>query len=857
MGLGDLFKRFLPKVAVATGAMSAEEAFFDEVVNKVRNELADYRRWWDFKASDSEVFKQEVLSLPDKHKVAFIIYNVKLVHDYYASTSSMSSADRSFQVTQIRQGFLKYLFKTRIEMDDDDFADIINTAISYSQKYWGVKVPLKSILNQFQKKHENKELSPVATNALKKLLVKLKASANTYNELETSKLKEQAQAILAPGNKSQIVLFPGNDDFPKMINNEIASLSGHDKIVWYRLFEAVKKGGGAKPSKKYLQEGELLIDQLGVEKFKQTFIPWIDHLINHKEKQVTNAVNYGYATYNVLFHEFLSAPATECFKGLIWLCGTLNDTTLLNRVAMMADRAYRKIPGHGQTSTAIGNACLFALYKTEGLEGIGHLSRLKVKIKLASTLNLIEKYLVQAAEDRMLPVDDIEDLAIDDHKLVNDERAFKIGEFEAILRIEKIGKVSLRWVKPDGTTQKSDPVSVKENHPAELKEIKLIVKQIELSLSAQRDRIDASFKQGRKLVWSHFETYYFNHGLLSYISRKLIWRFRKNDIETEGYWLEGAWINRLGQAVDITGAETVSLWHPSTALAETVNEWRTFFLDRQIQQPIKQAFREVYLLTDAEINTRTYSNRMAGHILKQHQFNSLAGVRGWKYTLQGQFDNGANGIATIKLPAFDMIAEYWTNAVEAGDGVSSSGVFNYVATDQVRFTHSRQLEAVQLIDVPAELFSEVMRDVDLFVGVTSVGNDPNWRDNGGLPAYRDYWQAYSFGNLTEVAKGRKEILERLLPRLRIAKVAEIKDKFLVVTGKKRTYKIHLGSTNILMEPNDQYLCIVPDQSKKNITENVFLPFEGDNGLSVIISKAFLLADDDKIQDPTILSQIRR
>jgi hypothetical protein len=108
-----------------------------------------------------------------------------------------------------------------------------------------------------------------------------------------------------------------------------------------------------------------------------------------------------------------------------------------------------------------------------------------------------------------------------------------------------------------------------------------------------------------------------------------------------------------------------------------------------------------------------------------------------------------------------------------------------------------------------------------------------------------------------MAKNRKEILSSLLMRLKIKDVAVIKDKFLVVKGKLRTYKIHIGSTNILMEPNDQYLCIVPDRSAKNHTENLFLPFEGDTGLSIILSKAFLLVDDDKITDSTITSQINR
>lgn len=135
-----------------------------------------------------------------------------------------------------------------------------------------------------------------------------------------------------------------------------------------------------------------------------------------------------------------------------------------------------------------------------------------------------------------------------------------------------------------------------------------------------------------------------------------------------------------------------------------------------------------------------------------------------------------------------------------------------------------------LIDIPALPLSEVLRDVDLFVGVASVGNDPTWQDSGGLPAYRDYWTTFSFGDLSEVAKNRKEIITNLLPRLKISKVAQIKDKFLVVHGTLRTYKIHLGSTNILMEPNDQYLCIVPDRSQKSHTENLFIPFEGDAGL---------------------------
>jgi len=78
-----------------------------------------------------------------------------------------------------------------------------------------------------------------------------------------------------------------------------------------------------------------------------------------------------------------------------------------------------------------------------------------------------------------------------------------------------------------------------------------------------------------------------------------------------------------------------------------------------------------------------------------------------------------------------------------------------------------------------------------------------------------------------------------------------------VRGDVRTYKIHLGSGNVLMEPTDQYLCIVPDHGRSSEAPGrVFLPFERDGTLSLILSKALLLTSDAAIKDPTIVRQLR-
>ena len=55
-----------------------------------------------------------------------------------------------------------------------------------------------------------------------------------------------------------------------------------------------------------------------------------------------------------------------------------------------------------------------------------------------------------------------------------------------------------------------------------------------------------------------------------------------------------------------------------------------------------------------------------------------------------------------------------------------------------------------------------------------------------------------------------------------------------------------------MAPDDSYLCIVADRSAKSA---LHLPFDDDAVLSMVLSKALLLAADDKITDPTITRQL--
>jgi hypothetical protein len=178
------------------------------------------------------------------------------------------------------------------------------------------------------------------------------------------------------------------------------------------------------------------------------------------------------------------------------------------------------------------------------------------------------------------------------------------------------------------------------------------------------------------------------------------------------------------------------------------------------------------------------------------------------------------------LPEWNLRAEYWIEGIgdEHGTHTLDSGAYRYLSSDQVRFypidaaqvsahaggggyhaSHRQPIaaEPLPLAEVPPLVFSEVMRDVDLFVGVSSVGNDPNRLDGGRNETNRGYWHQYSFGDLGATAQTRKAILERLVPKLKIAAQCSFADNFLLVQGKPHAYKIHLASGNILVSPQDR------------------------------------------------------
>ncbi|MFD1874907.1 DUF4132 domain-containing protein [Hymenobacter bucti] len=690
-------------------------------------------------------------------------------------------------------------------------------------------------------------------------LLALVLQATSGGQGDGAKLNIKVQEILNQVGVEELptVTFAEGDPLGRQLNAFVADLdpAAATTAAWLRLLQLWQKASGSQPTASYRKELAATTAALGAEVVRAQGRAWLDTLGTMPVVEETQTIHYpNNYDYTYTSYTYLLDANAPIAKGLVWTLQPLADAGVLALLTTLGAKCFRKIPGKGPLAAGLGNACLLALSQN-GLPGVAALARVRSKIRQTNTQELIARYIAQESAKLGVSPAEIEDMAAPDFGLENGQLTEGFGDYTATLTLAD-GKAEVQWQKA-GKPLKSAPAALKATHTDEVKELKAAQTQAQQTYTAQRDRLDRSFVDERRIPWPWFEQYYVRHGLLSLLARPLIWRLhRPEGAFQDALYLGDTWQDAHGQPVPAPVADTqLQLWHPVLAPAAEVLAWRELLEKHQLRQPLKQAFREVYLLTPPEERTATYSNRMAAHILKQHQFNSLAKLRGWRYRLLGAYDKGYDSeIASLPLPAHDLTAEYWVSEVQADGEWNETGIYNYVSTDQIRFT--RGDAPVPLPGVPPLAFSEVMRDVDLFVGVASVGNDPQWRDNGGLAQFRDYWTHYSFGDLSEVAKTRKLALERLVPRLKIGKVSEIKGNFLVVKGHRHVYKIHLGSGNILMEPNDQYLCIVPDRSSKTLGESaVFLPFEGDAVLSIILSKAQLLMDDDKITDETILRQL--
>lgn len=740
-------------------------------------------------------------------------------------------------------GVASNLLRRKLPLQPEDLADITRSYARYLQVIHYC-FPLAPLISAVESGTRTAEVE----GAMRGLRHSLAHLSQRSNSKENRKLLERIDDYLEPRKKQHLVV---GGPWSALVFSEVEKQSEADRSSWSDVFAHCLAAQSSIPSKAWRKRSEELIAIIGVAKVRDAALRWL----NSDAMPVTAQPGTQ-----------ISDKDTDYLKGFVWMMASIYEGGICQAVADLGLTCLRKIPNIGPVSARVGFACVNTLAEMPGMDSVAQFTRMRAKVKYAVALKLIEKALNGAAERTGLSRDDLEDMAVPNYGLASDgRRCERFGECSVDLAlVPETGEIELQWKNAAGKSVKSPPAEVKENHASQLKEIKRTASDAQKMLSAQRLRIEQFLINERKIDYEHWLKHFLDHPLLSAITKRLIWRFENGSDLTLAAWLDGQMVGWNNEPVaGLDSSTVVQLWHPLQSDPQAILSWRCWLEDHHIVQPFKQAHREVYLLTPAEEQTETYSNRFAAHVIRQHQFSSLCRERGWQYRLMGSGFDGHN-VPTLDVPRRSVKAEFWVDVPdvnmgdprEATDQMSGSGINLFLLTDQVRFY--RDDAPVRLAEIPPTVFSEIMRDVDLFVGVTSIGNDPTWADRGEGAFGHQYWQSFAFGDLSQSGETRRAILEKLLPQLKIASRCTLEGKFLVVRGDLHTYKIHLGSANVLMEPVSHYLCIVPDRGRAQWEKgSLYLSFDGDQTLAIILSKAFLLAADSKITDPTILRQIGR
>lgn len=292
---------------------------------------------------------------------------------------------------------------------------------------------------------------------------------------------------------------------------------------------------------------------------------------------------------------------------------------------------------------------------------------------------------------------------------------------------------------------------------------------------------------------------------------------------TIGFYHDGALINAHGEIQELNEDSTLRIAHCVDLHEHSVwSDYQHYCFKEKLVQPFRQIFRELYVPTPDELKEKSISRRYAGHQIQPKQTLALLKTRGWKV----DYEEGLQKVYhkdgfQVKLYA---MADWFSPA-----DIESPTL------ETIEFHSLKDYKNIPFEDINPRIFSEVMRDVDLVVSVAHVGGvDPE---------------------ASHSSVEMRAVLMKETARLFKLDNIRIEGSHVLVKGQLAEYSVHLGSAVVHQTPG-RYLSILPVHSQHR--GRLFLPFADDDPKSAeVLSKVLLLAKDNEIQDPTILSQIRR
>jgi hypothetical protein len=434
--------------------------------------------------------------------------------------------------------------------------------------------------------------------------------------------------------------------------------------------------------------------------------------------------------------------------------------------------ARRAIFGTGLTgyvaSAKVPNACIHSLGMVASTQAIAGLQELDRTVKHAGYRKQVIAALAAAAQSAGLSLGELAERTVPDGGLNEEgERVVMAGGRTARLKLSAGWRIRAEWQAPRGWARTAPAAT-----PAGARHAGCWQPSRHAALGGTQLARKA-LAQDRSWALSDWQTLYLGYPITGSLSRfDLGVRHQHRRAPDRDASRQPPVRHPRRTAADSTRCDG-QIAAPARAGTAEVQVWRVHLVAAAQAQPFKQAFREVYLRTPAELQTRLPNrSQPTSCITGRHAL--------FKQRADGQLPRPPTEDTRTRPAGF---AEATLSAIFHHYPVDTDPEPDMDrTTDRVSFAVPAIRHTPVPLKIPELVFTEALRDVDLFVSVTSIALDPHWADRGDDPHYT-YWRDYSFGELSQTAAMRREALARLLPKLKIAPHLELGDRHLRVKGK--------------------------------------------------------------------------
>ena len=382
------------------------------------------------------------------------------------------------------------------------------------------------------------------------------------------------------------------------------------------------------------------------------------------------------------------------------------------------------------------------------------------------------------------------------------------------LSVAADGAVSLVCTK-GGKPLKAVPAKLKKN--AYVLELKDAEKNLKEQYRRAKKMLEEMMEDGTPLLAREIANVMTYNPVIAPLLKPLVFQSGT----ALGFYADGALVAADGTRTELAEDAEVKIAHALDLYESgTWADYQKYLFEKEIRQPFKQVFRELYIKT-ADEHGKESSHRYAGHQVQPAKTVALLKTRRWVI-------DGSEGLQRIYYKA-NIIARIYALA----DWYSPADI-EAPTLEWVEFFDRKTFQRLPIDDVPDLIFSEVMRDVDLVVSVAHVGGvDPEASHS--------------------TVEMRRAIVQFNLPLFKLDNV-RLEGTHAHIHGKLGNYTVHLGS-GVIQQKAGAMINVLPVHSQHR--GRLFLPFlDEDPKTAEILSKIILFAEDGKIKDPFILDQIR-